>query len=137
LACLFIVDDEELILRAVQRVLARAGHRLFLFSGAGQALAGLGQVRPDVVMTDYHMPACDGVELLRRTRALDPGIGRVLATAGGRDMAIEAGLGDGTIQVFLEKPWRLQGIEACLEALQAERFPVVIPFSLDEETRTH
>ncbi|SDY46161.1 Signal transduction histidine kinase [Modestobacter sp. DSM 44400] len=72
-----------------------------------EALASIGQHRPDVVLTDVMMPRVDGFELLRRLRA-DPataGIPVVMLTArAGQEAAVEgfeAGVDD-----YLAKPFQ-------------------------------
>ncbi len=64
-----IVDDDERQRRSVA-VSLRAPHRVFAEAAdADEALSLATHESPDVIVTDYHMPGVDGVELVRRLRA--------------------------------------------------------------------
>ncbi|MBW2272903.1 MAG: response regulator [Deltaproteobacteria bacterium] len=63
-----VVDDEVMILRAVQRVLGRCGYEVEACSRPEEAL-GRFLAEPygfDAVITDYRMPRMNGVELSER-----------------------------------------------------------------------
>ena len=65
-----MVDDEPLNLEVLQSFLEEAGYREFIsLADATQALATLGERRPDVLLLDLMMPQMSGFELLERMRA--------------------------------------------------------------------
>ena len=74
---LFLVDDEEIVLKGIQKVFDL---REFGFETAGvftnplRALAVVREEKPDLVITDVRMPQMDGLELTREIKKIDPGI---------------------------------------------------------------
>jgi two-component system response regulator HydG len=71
---IFLVDDDDLLLRAVTRVLTRARYQVSAFRSGAEALAALERSGGalDLVISDLHMPGMDGFELLERVRASWP-----------------------------------------------------------------
>ena len=66
-----VVDDNELVRRAVERVLTSAGHRV---DTAANGIAAIDKVKSqtfDVILSDIAMPGMTGIELLRSVRAHD------------------------------------------------------------------
>lgn len=84
---ILIVDDEEAVGYVFERFLAIKGYRVSVATSGEQALAAYQADTPDLVITDYKMPGMNGDELLRRLRALDPGLPAVMISAN----PIEAG----------------------------------------------
>jgi len=76
-----IVDDEPDMVENITRVLRRAGFRCVGTTDPARALALLESEAPDVLLTDLKMPDMDGLELLRRAHAVDPGLPVVVVTA--------------------------------------------------------
>jgi HD-like signal output (HDOD) protein/ActR/RegA family two-component response regulator len=79
---ILFVDDDDLILRSIERVLKR--HALeskweLTFVRDGQsALDHLEQATFDVILADAHMPRMNGMALLRRVQETNPGVVRIL-----------------------------------------------------------
>lgn len=78
----FIVDNEELIVRALNRVLVRAGYRTACLSSAAAARERMAAESPSAVITDLNMPAEHGLSLLSDLRQRDPQLATVLMTGG-------------------------------------------------------
>ena len=75
-----VVDDNATNRKILDRVLKRAGMRVFEAEDGPVALnmlaARLATQEPfDIVITDYHMPAMDGFELVQRIRAMPQAAG--------------------------------------------------------------
>jgi CheY-like chemotaxis protein len=66
------VDDEPINLLVLQQMVETLGHQAVAAASAVEALAWLERETFDAVLTDIHMPEVDGVEMLRRLRALPP-----------------------------------------------------------------
>jgi two-component system response regulator HydG len=115
-----LVDDDEILLRRLQNLLVRAG---FEVSSATDGLHALGEVRhrlPDIVVTDVRMPGIDGVELLHRTKALDPNIAVVVMTAFGTvGDAVRAMRGGA--EHYVTKPVDLDELSLVLERVMQAR----------------
>jgi CheY-like chemotaxis protein len=78
---ILIVDDEEAVGYVFERYLAIKGYRVSLACSGEQALEAFGRDRPDLVITDFKMPGMNGDELLRRLRALAPGLPAIMISA--------------------------------------------------------
>lgn len=77
-----IVDDEQVVRRALQRILERDGHRVTL-AERGQEAIDLYAARwrdLDVVVLDITMPDIDGREVLRRMREVNPDVRAILSS---------------------------------------------------------
>jgi CheY-like chemotaxis protein len=75
---ILIVDDNEMGLLARKQVLRELGHRVTVVSSAQEAIRRFTSEPFDLVVTDYRMPDMDGIEIIRRARAHNPGIPIVL-----------------------------------------------------------
>lgn len=112
-----LIDDEELLVALVKRILERAG---FVFYAAQNACAGLelaGTVQPDVILVDKVLPDLDGIALLRRMRA-DPALKTVpvIMLSGKTDEAARlAALGEGADDVIV-KPFSAKDLVARIES---------------------
>ena len=111
---ILVVDDDELILETVPRLLEALGHQVQLAPGGLEALGQVEGGAPlDWVILDLNMPGLSGLETLARIRALRPGL-PVLVSSGFRDAAsLEA------IQQFagvstLDKPYNLEDLRKAL-----------------------
>src|SRR5262245_27986805 len=88
---ILVVDDELNLRRVLAAQLERDGYDVHTAEDGEQALAVLREHHIDLVITDLRMPKLDGMELLRRVVALDPGLPVVMLTAHGTvDNAVEA-----------------------------------------------
>lgn len=98
-----IVDDDEKICRAVQRVLLCAGYRVRTFTSPRDFLAEQETMEPACLVVDIKMPDVDGITLIREGKSAGLEIPAVFIT-GSRDVdaavrAMKAGASD-----LLEKP---------------------------------
>lgn len=71
---ILLVDDSPTMLMSMEGILTRSGFAVEKASGGEQALGLLhGGTRPDLVITDLHMPGMSGIELVRAIRRLPTG----------------------------------------------------------------
>jgi DNA-binding NtrC family response regulator len=86
-----IADDEGESLANWSRVLEAAGYACVTATDGQRALTLLESERPDVVLTDLHMPGADGLTVLRRALQLDADATVVVLTGHGTvESAVEA-----------------------------------------------
>ena len=69
---LLIADDEPLALKLLSELLEASGYRISTATNGTEALALLERHTFDGIVTDYHMPDIDGLELVRRVKGAIP-----------------------------------------------------------------
>src|SRR6186713_2939197 len=79
-ATILVVDDESLIRWTLSERLSQDGH---VVVEADTARAALGRFGPDVdlVLLDFKLPDCDGLQVLKTMKARDPDVPIILLTA--------------------------------------------------------
>ena len=89
-ARVLVVDDDPDMITTCAQILTRHGYVCLTASAGSEAIAMIDAERPDLVVTDLHMPGVDGLAVARHARERVPPIPVVLITAwpsagGGRD----------------------------------------------------
>ena len=72
-----IADDEEKVCLLIQKLVDWTAMDMEIVGVAHNGLEALELIetrRPDLMITDIRMPGCDGIELIRRARQLDPAL---------------------------------------------------------------
>lgn len=100
-----VVDDDLLILRALQRVLDAQGFEVAGSSNPEEALAELRRQPANLIISDYMMPGMNGVEFLSQARQLCPDAPRLLLTAVNDFKVATEAVNTGEIYRLLTKPW--------------------------------
>jgi DNA-binding NtrC family response regulator len=100
---ILVVDDEQASLDAMTLLLEGWGWTVTAATSGAAALRAIEREAPDLVITDLVMPDVDGLEVLRRTRALSPDVPVVVVTGrGGVEEAVRA-TREGALH-FVQKP---------------------------------
>jgi DNA-binding response OmpR family regulator len=103
--CILIVDDEPNVRLMLRTALESVGHNVVEAEDGQAALDRLGRMsaNPDLILLDLKMPKLDGMEVLKKLRALGNAVPVVILTAHGSVpdavMAMKLGAID-----FLAKP---------------------------------
>ncbi|HEY6838997.1 MAG TPA: sigma-54 dependent transcriptional regulator, partial [Geobacteraceae bacterium] len=90
---ILICDDEEEILRYLQKLLQTSGFTVSTFDCGEKLLQRLeaGDASGDLLLQDVRMPGLDGIQVLQRVRKLRPDLPVIVMTAYGTiDAAVEA-----------------------------------------------
>jgi response regulator RpfG family c-di-GMP phosphodiesterase len=116
------VDDDELILKALARILESAGYETRCYLTPDEALAALDDDAPVVVISDYMMPSMDGITFLKQSRARFPGAVRILCTAAEDFRIALQAVNSGEVFRIISKPWHQQELLATVhQAAEAAR----------------
>jgi DNA-binding NtrC family response regulator len=103
---LLIAEDEPLLRVSMADALRKEGWTVDVAADGVKAVALFEEHHHDVVLTDLVMPSLDGMELLRRVKALQPDTTVVLVTAHGSvDRAVDA-MREGAAD-FVTKPFSM------------------------------
>ncbi len=101
---ILIVDDEKDILRILNSILTKEGFEVRNACEGNEAIEIFKAEHFDLVITDIRMPGMDGIEVLKKVKALDKDIEVIILTGfATMDNAIEA-LRDGRAFDYLTKP---------------------------------
>src|SRR3990167_4735970 len=102
---ILIVDDEENILKTLERLLEDEGYRVFF---ADRGLKGLEIIKHEdihLVISDHKMPGMDGIKFLYEVKKISPDTIRIMLTGfADVDIAIKA-INEGEVYRFIPKPW--------------------------------
>ena len=111
-----VVDDEVNIAELISMALRYEGFEVATAHTGSKAVTAAKTFRPDSVVLDMMLPDFDGMEVLRRMRATDPGVPVLFLTA--RDSVEDrvAGLTAGGDD-YVTKPFSLEEVVARLRAL--------------------
>ena len=107
-----IVDDDELILRALSRILEASGYQPRCYLQPEEALAAIEADRPTVIISDYMMPGMDGVSFLKQARNRAPHAVRILCTAAEDFRVALQAVNSGEVYRIISKPWHQQELLA-------------------------
>ncbi len=112
---LLLVDDEAVVLQAMERILRTIGYRVESHLRPEEALAAVrsGRSVPDLMISDVSMPGMSGLELARAVRACLPACPVLLVT--GNSLTLDAkALREAGVVDLLEKPFSMAEISATL-----------------------
>ena len=110
----YVIDDDEAMRDSLNFLLDSAGFVATLFETAQQFLDALPTLAFGCVVSDVRMPGIDGLELLKRLKALRSGFPIVVMTGHGDvPLAVEA-MKLGAMD-FLEKPFEDERLIAMIE----------------------
>lgn len=153
------VDDEEYILRAMQRLFLDTGYILLTAANADDALQQIEKENGvDCVISDYRMPGMNGVELLQEIQRTWPETIRIILTGYADTETTLKAINDGKVDRLLTKPWddeellvviaeelarydkrvcdKLRADQAASDVLQLERKTGDLQKKLDAQLRT-
>ena len=115
-ASILVVDDEPAIQDILNWALSAEGYRVTTAGNGKEALARVEHEDFDVIVTDIVMPGIDGLEVLERSRVLNPRAAVIVMTAyAALDTAIAAlrrGASD-----YLEKPFSVDLLKERVQRL--------------------
>lgn len=104
-ATLLLVDDEENIIRSLQRTLRNKPYRIFTAQASAAALKILENEDIDLVISDSRMPDMDGPTLLTEIQRRWPDKMRIMLTGYTDITATIKAINEGRIYRYLSKPW--------------------------------
>jgi DNA-binding NtrC family response regulator len=88
---IIVIDDDEMTLKNMRRILERLGYQVSTFNNPLRALQRLEESPHDLIISDLKMPYLDGLEVLNRAKRLRPDIEVILITGyASLDGAVEA-----------------------------------------------
>ncbi len=111
---LLLVDDEEEVGAALERLLRRDGYRILRATSGQEGLKILAQNEVGVIISDQRMPGMDGVEFLTQVKDLYPQTIRIILSGYADLDSVTAAINLGAIYKFFVKPWDSNTLRADL-----------------------
>lgn len=121
-----LVDDETDIVEIMSRGLERLGYQAVGTSDPADVLRAV-ETSPgdwDVIVTDQVMPVMGGLELIRKIKALQPGLLTILCTGYGEAIDEQSALKAGA-DAYVRKPVSAEALARCIRRLRARQRPAV------------
>jgi anti-anti-sigma factor len=117
---ILVIDDEKPTLVMFRLTLSAQGYDVFTAENGQEGLEIFSREKPEIVLTDIKMPGMNGVEVLKRIKAIDPAAQVIVITGhGDMDLAIQALNLDAAD--FINKPVQRELLEQALARAQERR----------------
>ena len=117
-----VVDDEEAVLRFVDRVLRDAGYKTVVANSGPEAIEVAKKAGPlGALVTDVMMPGMTGDELARMLRQTEPAL-KVLYLTGYSDRLFKEKAMLWADEAFLDKPCTVKGLREAVSLLITGKF---------------
>jgi DNA-binding response OmpR family regulator len=103
---ILIADDEPNIVVSLEFLMKERGYEVRAVGNGEDALAAVGEFRPDLILLDVMMPKMSGYDVCQKVRENPAwqGVRIIMISAKGRDIEISKGLALGA-DVYLTKPF--------------------------------
>lgn len=121
---ILLVDDEQNVLRALQRVFRQENYQVVTAGNGQEALDLLRRESFHLMISDYMMPVMNGGELLRQAKALHPELIRIMLTGHADTGAVMAAINEGAVYKFILKPWDDDDLRVTV-ALALEQYELI------------
>lgn len=125
---ILLVDDEPSVLAALQRVLRlhlRDRARFELFSDTRLALLRVKEHAFDVVISDFRMPAQDGIAFLGDVHRVQPQAVPMIVSGSSDVSTLMRAVNDARVFRYILKPWNdselVESVDAALNHAHAQR----------------
>ncbi len=113
------VDDEEPILRALQRALRKEPYRILTANSGEEGLEIIGREDVHLVVSDQRMPVMTGSQFLHKVQEISPATVRVILSGYAEASIIVEAINSGGVYRFVSKPWNddelKQILRQCME----------------------
>lgn len=102
---IMFVDDEQQILRALNRLLMDSSYETVFMDSGEAGLAYMQHTPVDLVVSDIRMPGMNGFDFLRQVKELYPATIRVALSGYTDSRVIYKALEDNVAKMYMFKPW--------------------------------
>ncbi len=111
---ILIVDDEELVLKALRRLLIDEKYTILTTTSAEEGLEILKKEEPQIIISDYRMPGMNGVDFLKKAFIRKPDSIRIVLSGYADTSSIVDAINEGRIYKFIPKPWNDEELKVAI-----------------------
>ncbi|UCE49277.1 MAG: sigma-54-dependent Fis family transcriptional regulator [Phycisphaerales bacterium] len=113
---LLVVDDEDIMRESLCDWLSSVGYKVLTAKCGAEALRIIKQKKVKIMIADLIMPGMNGIELMKKARAIVPTISTVIITAHGTVQTAIAAMKEGAYD-YVEKPFCPEKVELLIRNL--------------------
>ncbi|MHC4745097.1 MAG: sigma-54-dependent transcriptional regulator, partial [Planctomycetota bacterium] len=113
---LLVVDDEDIVRESLYDWLTAVGYEVLTATCGDEALRTIKAKKVRIMITDLIMPGMDGIELMKKAKALVPTISTVIITAHGSIQTAINAIKEGAYD-YVEKPFCPEKVELLIRNL--------------------
>jgi len=113
---ILVVDDEAIVRESLGDWLKDADYQVFTAESGHEALKVIEQEKPVIMIADLVMPSMDGIELMKRAKARQPGIEVIIITAYASIPTAITAMKEGAYD-YIEKPFCPERAELLVKKL--------------------
>lgn len=118
---ILIVDDEESVLRSLQRLFRNQSYDVSVFTSPIEAIEAVQKTAFDLMISDMQMPEMDGAAFLSKAKELRPSSVRMLLTGHSCMEATVRAINEGEIFAYVTKPWDNEEFQSLVEEALSKR----------------
>ncbi len=116
---ILLIDDEELVVKSLSRLLSRQGYDVIICHNGEDAIKKAENENIDLIVCDVRMPVISGIETIKRIREAykvqkKKPVKEILIT-GYADEALSKEAEDLRVSEYIYKPFDLRDFIACIE----------------------
>ena len=100
------VDDDEIVIQSLNRVLLDESYNKLFTKSCKDALEIIKEVEVHVIVVDMCMPEMTGLDLLRVARQEQPDVVGIVLTGYEDNKELQTAVDQGEIFKFFPKPWK-------------------------------
>lgn len=114
LGAVLVVDDQDGIRKLLEEICSMLGFRVVAVSSGMEAVSLAEKVNFQAALIDMKMPGLNGIETIKRIRALNPSVKVALMTGYGEIYLLEESLGHDGCNI-IQKPFDIEEIRKFLD----------------------
>jgi DNA-binding response OmpR family regulator len=112
---ILVIDDDQDLAEVLAEVLGDSDHQVSVAHTCAEALANASTGMPHLVLVDYNLPDCSGLDLTRQLRTSEGGIRpRIVVMTGEEPAQVKDAAAQAGVDEVVRKPMATGVIEAVL-----------------------
>ena len=121
MARILLIDDEELVLKSIEKFLKKEGYEVISVNGAQEAIKKVQETDFDLLVTDIRMPNLNGIDMICRIREVLKSNGKnqipEVCITGYADNDLNQKAEELGVAEYLYKPFDLRDFSNCIKRL--------------------
>ena len=120
---ILFVDDDQMVLRLIERKMKGTDIKCHFANSGEEALKWMKQFHIDVMVTDVMMPDMNGLELSSKAKDISPHTMRIILSGNAHVSSIIDAINEGHVYKYIIKPWKIdkEAIDMLQEAVEISK----------------